>query len=119
MERVKLSELDGRADMRIAATNLMMGSIANLEIEILQAWKGGKPLKLKAYPDNSAEAGKSRGDSVRDGSIGEKSKVKVSEQPGGREPERASETHSERCRTLQLGAARSNGRAFDCRFQAS
>lgn len=58
VERVKLSELDGRTDMRIAATNLMMGVIANLEIEILQAWKGGKPLKLKAYPDNSAEAGK-------------------------------------------------------------
>jgi hypothetical protein len=33
-----------------------MGAIANLEIEILQAWKGGKLLKLKAYPDNSAEA---------------------------------------------------------------
>jgi hypothetical protein len=58
VERVRLSELDGRNDMRIAATNVMMGSIANLEIEILQAWKNGKPLKLKAYPDNSAEAGK-------------------------------------------------------------
>jgi transglutaminase-like putative cysteine protease len=58
VERVKLSELDGRADMRIAATNVMMGSIANLEIEILQAWKQGKPLKLKAFPDNSAEAGR-------------------------------------------------------------
>ena len=58
VERVKLSELDGRADMRIAATNLMIGTIANLEIEIQQAWKNGKPLKLKAFPDNSAEAGK-------------------------------------------------------------
>lgn len=58
VERVKLSELDGRTDMRIAATNVMMGSIANLEIEILQAWKGGKPLRLKAYPDNSEEAGR-------------------------------------------------------------
>lgn len=58
VERVKLSELDGRTDMRIAATNVMMGAIANLEIEILQAWKGGKALKLKEFPDNSAEAGK-------------------------------------------------------------
>jgi transglutaminase-like putative cysteine protease len=58
VERVRLSELDGRADMRIAATNLMMGALANLEIEILGAWKGGNALRLEEFPDNSAEAGR-------------------------------------------------------------
>ena len=33
--------------------------MANLEIEILQAWKGGKTLKLKAYPDNPRRRGSS------------------------------------------------------------
>ena len=55
---VKLAELDGRTDMRIAATNLMMRTISNLEIEILGAWKTGKSLPLRTYPDNSKEAGR-------------------------------------------------------------
>ena len=58
VERVKLATLDGRVDMRIAATNLMMQALSNLDIEILDAWKDGKPLALADYPDNSAEAGK-------------------------------------------------------------
>ncbi|HKP94787.1 MAG TPA: transglutaminase-like domain-containing protein [Fibrobacteria bacterium] len=57
-ERVKLAELDGRGDMRIAATNLMMRMISNLEIEITGAWKKGRSLPLRAFPDNSAEAGR-------------------------------------------------------------
>ncbi|MDB5051821.1 MAG: transglutaminase protein [Fibrobacteres bacterium] len=74
VDRVKLAVLDGRGerapdkreraggeghgDMRIAATNLMMRTISNLDIEIVGAWQKGRSLPLKAYPDNSAEAGK-------------------------------------------------------------
>jgi transglutaminase-like putative cysteine protease len=57
-ERIKLAELDGRGDMRIAATNLMMRMIGNLDLQIVGAWKRAEPLKLRAYPDNSAEAGR-------------------------------------------------------------
>jgi transglutaminase-like putative cysteine protease len=58
VERVKLAELDGREDLRIAATNLMMRVIANLDVQIEGAWKDGKPLKLRAFEGNAAEAGK-------------------------------------------------------------
>lgn len=58
VERVKLAVLDGSGDMRVSATNLMMSVLSNLDIEILAAWKDGKPVPLRAYPDNSAEAGK-------------------------------------------------------------
>lgn len=58
VERVKLAELDGREDLRIAATNLMMRVIANLDIQIEGAWKGDKPLKLARYEGNAAEAAK-------------------------------------------------------------
>jgi hypothetical protein len=57
-ERVKLADLDGRGDMRIAAANLMMRTISNLDIEIVAAWKDGKSLPLKAFAGNEAEAGK-------------------------------------------------------------
>ncbi len=56
IERIKLATLDGRGDMRIAATNLMMRNISNLEIEILGAWEKDRGLPLKEYPDNSAQA---------------------------------------------------------------
>jgi transglutaminase-like putative cysteine protease len=65
VERVKLAELDGRMDMRIAATNLMMRAISNLEIEILGAWKRGKSLPLRSYPDNSGEADRIFGDILK------------------------------------------------------
>ncbi|MEO6096856.1 MAG: transglutaminase-like domain-containing protein, partial [Fibrobacteria bacterium] len=42
VERIKLANLDGRSDMRIAATNLMIRVLSNLDIEILGAWKEGK-----------------------------------------------------------------------------
>jgi transglutaminase-like putative cysteine protease len=58
VERVKLGELDGREDLRIAATNLMMRVIANLDIQIEAAWKDGKPLKLRRFEGNAAEAEK-------------------------------------------------------------
>ncbi|MEO7425442.1 MAG: transglutaminase-like domain-containing protein [Fibrobacteria bacterium] len=57
-ERVKLAALDGRADMRIAATNLMLRNLSNLDIQILAAWEKDRGLPLLAYPDNSAEAGR-------------------------------------------------------------
>lgn len=56
VERVKLAALDGRGDMRIAATNLMLRTLSNLEIEILDAWEKNRRLPLKAYPDNSRDA---------------------------------------------------------------
>jgi transglutaminase-like putative cysteine protease len=56
VERVKLAELDGRENLQIAATNLMMRLIANLDIQIEAAWKDGKPLPLKRFDGNAAEA---------------------------------------------------------------
>ena len=56
VERVKLAELDGEGDLRIAATNLMMRVIANLDVEIMGAWKDGKSLPLKAFKGNAGEA---------------------------------------------------------------
>ena len=56
VERVKLAELDGKEDLRIAATNLMMRVIANLDIRIEAAWKGGKALPLEKFAGNAAEA---------------------------------------------------------------
>jgi transglutaminase-like putative cysteine protease len=55
VERVKLLTLDGRADMRIAATNLMLDALYNIDIDILQAWKGEKLLTLKAFPGAAEE----------------------------------------------------------------
>jgi transglutaminase-like putative cysteine protease len=56
VERVKLAELDGRENLRIAATNLMMGVIANLDIQVEGAWQDGKPLKMQRFEGNAAEA---------------------------------------------------------------
>lgn len=50
VERIKLMNLDGRADMRIAATNLMLAALSNLDIEILEARRGGRSLPLVAHP---------------------------------------------------------------------
>lgn len=58
VERVKLAELDGRDNLQISATNLMMRVIANLDVQIEGAWKDGKPLPLKRYEGNAAEAEK-------------------------------------------------------------
>lgn len=58
VERVKLAELDGRENLQIAATNLMMRVIANLDVQIEGAWKDGKPLPLKRFEGNAAEAEK-------------------------------------------------------------
>ncbi|MBW8888312.1 MAG: transglutaminase domain-containing protein [Fibrobacteres bacterium] len=58
VERIKLAELDGRENLQIAATNLMMRLIANLDVQIEGAWKDGKPLPLKRFEGNAAEAEK-------------------------------------------------------------
>jgi hypothetical protein len=58
VERIKLILLDGRVDMRVAATNLMMSVLSNLDIEIIGAWKAGKPVLLKSFAGNSAEGKK-------------------------------------------------------------
>ena len=58
VERVKLAELDGRSDMRIAAVNLMMRTLSNLDIEIEGAWKNGKRLPLLRFPGNSRDSEK-------------------------------------------------------------
>lgn len=50
VERVKLAHLDGRADMRIAATNLMLAALSNIDIEILAAKRKGKVLPLVEHP---------------------------------------------------------------------
>lgn len=56
VERVKLAELDGKSDMRIAAVNLMMRTLSNLDLEIEGAWKRGKSLPLRRFPDNSRDS---------------------------------------------------------------
>jgi transglutaminase-like putative cysteine protease len=58
VERLKLAELDGREDMRVAATNLMMRAIGNLDVQIEGAWKAGKPLAMKRFAGNATEAEK-------------------------------------------------------------
>ena len=55
VERVKLAGLDGKVDMRVAATNLMMSVLSNLDIEILSAEKDGKNLPLMQFKNNSGE----------------------------------------------------------------
>jgi transglutaminase-like putative cysteine protease len=55
VERVKLLELQGEADMRVAATNLMIAVLSNLEIEILAAWKEGQSIPLRRFEGNAKE----------------------------------------------------------------
>ena len=55
VERVKLATLDGKDDMRIKATNLMMGILSNLDLEILAAWENGKAVPLKRFPNTAME----------------------------------------------------------------
>jgi hypothetical protein len=55
VERIKLADLDGSADMRIAATNLMLSALSNLDVEILDVWKDGKKVPLKRIRGNASE----------------------------------------------------------------
>ncbi len=58
VERVHLAEQDGKVDMRVAATNLMMSVLSNLDIEILSAEKNGKAIPLTTYENNAGEGKK-------------------------------------------------------------
>ncbi len=58
VERIHLAELDGKVDMRVAATNLMMSVLSNLDIEILSAEKNGKTIPLATYENNAGEGKK-------------------------------------------------------------
>ena len=54
--RVMLLRLSGSEDMRVAASNLMIQMVSNLDIEITKAWAGDKPLPLVEQKGNAAEA---------------------------------------------------------------
>lgn len=57
--RVALVALSGResgGDMKTAATNLMLSTLNNLDIEILGAWAGNEEIPLVAHPEAAAEA---------------------------------------------------------------
>jgi transglutaminase-like putative cysteine protease len=53
--RVRLVALDGKEDMRIAATNLMIAVLSNLQIQILAAWKDDRAVPLRRYRANASE----------------------------------------------------------------
>ncbi len=55
-ERLMLLRLDGSEDMRVAASNLMLKAMANLDIEIETAWSREKLMPLTEHPGNAAEA---------------------------------------------------------------
>ena len=55
-ERLMLARLSGSEDMRVAASNLMLLSLANLDIQITAAWAGDKPLPLREQRGNADEA---------------------------------------------------------------
>jgi hypothetical protein len=54
-ERLLLLRLSGSGDMRIAASNLMLQSLSNLDIEITDAWAGSRPLVLEEQHGNAKE----------------------------------------------------------------
>ncbi len=55
-ERVMLLRLSGSEDMQVAAANLMLQVVSNLDIEITGAWAGSKPLPLIEQQGNAGEA---------------------------------------------------------------
>ncbi len=54
--RVALLTLSGERPMKPEATNLMIRTLSNLDIEILGAWAGDSALPLVEHPDAAAEA---------------------------------------------------------------
>lgn len=54
-ERIALLRLSGSEDMRVAASNLMIQMVSNLDVEITGAWIGGKPLPLVEQQGNAEE----------------------------------------------------------------
>jgi transglutaminase-like putative cysteine protease len=55
-ERLALLRPGDSAELRIAASNLMLNTLSNLEIEIEGAWSGGKSLPLREIEGGAAEA---------------------------------------------------------------
>ncbi len=54
--RLALLVSDGSGDMRIAATNLMLKAMSNLDLEIVEASQGGKKVPLRAMDGNIRES---------------------------------------------------------------
>lgn len=54
-ERVALLHLSGARDMQTDAANLMMRMLANLDIQIVGAWRGGKAVPLREHAGNEKE----------------------------------------------------------------
>jgi transglutaminase-like putative cysteine protease len=54
--RVALVTLSGTEDMKAAATNLMLSTISNLDIEITGAWAGDQSVPLITHPAAAAES---------------------------------------------------------------
>jgi hypothetical protein len=50
--RIKFAHLDGRQDLRIQATNIMLKLISNLKVEILAVWKDTETVALIRGKDN-------------------------------------------------------------------
>ena len=55
-QRVALLRLSGSEDMQVAASNLMLQSLSNLDIQITDAWNGSSRLPLITQRGNAAEA---------------------------------------------------------------
>lgn len=54
--RLALLTLSGEKEMKPEATNLMLRTLASLDIQILEARSGGKPLPLRAHPGAASES---------------------------------------------------------------
>jgi hypothetical protein len=54
--RLALASLSGGRPMRTEATNLMLRTLSNLDIQVLGAWSGDEALPLVEHPGAGAEA---------------------------------------------------------------
>ncbi len=54
--RLMLLRMDGSEDMQVAASNLLIRVLSNLDLQIENAWEGDRTLPLHAHPGNAAEA---------------------------------------------------------------
>jgi hypothetical protein len=54
-QRVALLRLSGSEDMQVAASNLMLQSLSNLDIEITDAWAGSQRVPLREQHGNAEE----------------------------------------------------------------
>ncbi len=54
-QRVRLVVSDGQGDLRVTATNLVLRVLGNLNLEMLEAWQGGKRLSLAKAPSDPGQ----------------------------------------------------------------